>query len=58
MAGVSQGSTDLILDFLCSNYGDPRSIMANLLKNYMELGPIPDPNIYKQAALNLAMSHG
>ena len=57
IAGTYQGNADLILDDLCPNYGDPNAIMANLFKNHMDLGPIPDPAIYKQVALNLARSH-
>ena len=57
IAGTYQGNADLILDDLCTNYGDPHTIMANLFKCHMDLGPVPDPAIYKQAALNLARSH-
>ena len=57
ITSTSKGNINHILDDLRCHYGDPHTIMATLFRCHIALGPIPDPIIYKQAALSLAKSH-
>ena len=57
IASTSKGNINHILDDLRCHYGDPHTIMATLFRCHIALGQIPDPIIYKEAALSLAKSH-
>ena len=57
VAGTSEGDINRIPDDLRYHYGDPHTIMATLFRCHIALGPIPNPIIYKQAALSQAKLH-
>ena len=57
VASTSEGDIKRILDDIRYHYGDPHTIMATLFRCHIALGPIPNPIIYKQAALSQAKLH-
>ena len=53
----TSNNIDCIPGDLQYHYGDPRTAIATLTRCHIALGPIPDPVLYKKAALTLVKSH-
>ena len=56
-ATTSKDDIDCILSDLQYHYGDPHIAIATLSRCHIALGPIPNPILYKEAALSLVKSH-
>ena len=56
-ASRTSNNVDCILADLQCYYGNPHIAITTLTLCHIALGPIPDPVLYKEAALSLVRSH-
>jgi hypothetical protein len=54
---ASKNKVELLLQDLSSSYGDPSITVAALLREHINLGPVPDPTTYTKAALKMVRLH-